>query len=186
MNPKTERSPMGQTLAITALVISVISATYNVVTFYVAHRPYVGVMEEEITPEGTPIQEIKLRFILRNVGAIPAWTRFETSELDIFDIKSPSGRTVTIKPNSNSTKSPLVMPGVPIEQDFNLTAEDLSKYKIELGDILAPDRLKVTFKVRVTYSAPGVVFRNHYWYLAEMQYNPAVATKFSFVNADGN
>jgi hypothetical protein len=80
-------------------------------------------MEEEITPEGTPIQEIKLRFILRNVGAIPAWARFETSELDIFDIKSPSGRTVTIKPNSNSTKSPLVMPGVPFEQDFNLTAE---------------------------------------------------------------
>lgn len=152
-------------VSVISVLISIMSASYAIRSFYVTQRGYVGIVQQGCSLAGTPPDSLLCNFTVKNVGSLPASISVKPLELQL--LKGSDLYTVTMGPQ---TEKSLLMPSQQTVLSLRFQRGNESQLPgISFADILE-GRAVAKPKVRIDYSSAGVVFENVYWYEAEFQF----------------
>lgn len=165
-------------ISFTALLISFASFFYSARTYYVSHRPYVGIVEVNVWNKPDPPLALGWTFVLKNVGSVPAKVRLEENNI-----------TVT------TTKGPITVPGDELTGVFLMPGQTatISGYTSNSGGIAKVEdvlsgRNILEVSIRLLYESPGgFLATSEYYYRAKSRFQakhipPAFAMIWSEAN----
>ncbi len=171
---------MPEVLSILALLVSFLTFVYVARTYGVQYRPYVGIVGTEHELTGNPPTMLRWRFVVKNMGSIPAWVYLDQYEATFTAHGVAASRPIMEK---NFGHVMFLMPDHP----FNITGmmEDAEGHPVVRDLVDGSATLDVS--VRLRYESRGIFcLKNKYTYEARNRF--AVGTKpgFFMVSAEAN
>jgi len=161
------------------LTVSLVNLYFILSTFEPTHRPYIGVSEAWIEPQGQ--SQLGLVWVLRlkNVGNVPG--RVTVKHFRAHCGNGPNQRTVFDESDVKNRYYILPQATVLLSSGLAESPQDTTVHDIFEG------RLPFKIELELSYENPGFVFGSHHDYRAILEVSTgARAPSLSVVDASGN
>ena len=177
----TRRAAMaGLVISVVSLLLSGTSVWLTARTFYVAQRPYIGIVEHNFKLLGDPPAGMAWAFVLSNVGNRPAWLTVDEHRTTVLREGAATDLALIGPPGGGM----LLMPG----QKAPLTGQFLDANQgVRVQEILS-GAAQLSSTIRLSYSTESPFFgRRHFHYRAVSRFrHNTIPPAFIMVEGDGN
>jgi len=143
-------------LSVLSFIIAMGSFLYTMRTYAVTHRPYVGVVSHDYRVLGDPPTAMVWRFVLKNVGGLPAWVAVEENQAFV----TTDGQRSALPILGRSPGGIYLMPG----QTADLGGQFSDAGGLARVSEVFSGRTELEARIRLAYEASALWWRNRYYY----------------------
>jgi hypothetical protein len=161
--------------------VSLGSGVFTAATYFISHRPYIGITDIPAEKVGNPPSSLAWKIVLNNTGSVPGFAWVEENTLIVTSSSGASTTFPTLKPLGEGM---IVMPG-----GINFLEGHYTEVgnQVPMSDILN-GRAKLAIRFKLSYKPTSGFWPRQRYYRAHIQlYTPGeFATAFVMVSGEAN